>query len=51
MANTPLRAIRVPDDLWSAALERAAERDENVTAVIIKALTRYTAPPRVKAGK
>ena len=38
---TPLRSIRIPDDLWHAALERADERGESVTAVVIRALERY----------
>jgi len=51
MANTPLRAIRIPDELWRAALERAGEREETVTDVVLRALTRYTAPPRKTAAK
>lgn len=37
----PARSIRVPDDLWQAAKERAAERGETVTDVLIRALRRY----------
>lgn len=38
---TPLRAVRVPDELWEAAKRVAADRDETVTDVIIRALERY----------
>ncbi len=31
----------IPDDLWEAAKQCAAEKDETVTAVIIRALRRY----------
>ena len=40
MPDTP-RAIRVPDDLWTAALGKASERNETVSEVIRKALERY----------
>jgi len=33
--------VRVPDALWQAAKRKAADRGETVTAVIIRALTRY----------
>lgn len=39
--QTPLRNIRIPDHLWHAAQERAAERGETVTDVVVRALTRY----------
>lgn len=38
---TPLRAVRVSDDLWEAAKRVAADRDETVTDVIVRALERY----------
>ena len=38
---TPIRTFRIPDDLWLAAQERADERGESVTAVVIRALQRY----------
>lgn len=46
MPNTPrpdntAHTVRVPDDLWAAALERAAERGESVSAVVRRALRRY----------
>jgi len=40
---TPLRNVRVSDDLWRAAMAEAAERGETVTEVIIRALRRYAA--------
>jgi len=41
--KTPNRAIRVPDDLWRAAQEKAAEQGESLSEVIRKALARYVA--------
>ncbi|HEX6967460.1 MAG TPA: hypothetical protein VF174_01335 [Micromonosporaceae bacterium] len=41
--KTPARNIRIPDDLWEAAKAKAAERDETVTDVVIRALRRYVA--------
>lgn len=40
MPDTP-RAIRIPDDLWQAALAKAAERGDTVSEVVRKALERY----------
>jgi hypothetical protein len=37
----PPRSVRVPDPLWSAAKDRAAERGETVSDVILRALKRY----------
>lgn len=37
----PIRTVRVPDDLWEAAKRKAADRDETVTEVILRALVRY----------
>jgi predicted transcriptional regulator len=39
--KTPLRSIRVPDELWEAVQRKASDRDETVTDVIIRALQRY----------
>lgn len=39
--KTPLRNVRVSDELWSAVQERAAERGETVTDVIRRALEKY----------
>lgn len=38
----PVRSIGVPDDLWEAAKQRAAERGETVTDAILGFLRRYT---------
>ena len=43
--KTPARSVRVPEDLWQAALVRAQERGETVTDVILRALRRYVAKP------
>jgi len=39
--HTPQRSIRVSAELWLAAQVKAAERDETVTDVLIRALKRY----------
>lgn len=39
--KTPARSVRVPEDLWQAALARSQERGETVTDVIVRALKRY----------
>lgn len=39
--GTPHRAVRVPDDVWQAALVATAANGTTVTAVIVAALTRY----------
>ena len=39
--ETPKHTIRVPDDLWQAALEKANSRYEKLTAVIIRGLVAY----------
>lgn len=44
--KTPLRSFRIPDGVYRAAQERAADRGESVSDVVRKALERY-----VKAGK
>lgn len=40
MATMP-RNVRVPDDLWRAALAKAREEGTTLSAVIIAALRRY----------
>jgi negative regulator of replication initiation len=39
--GTPLRNVRVADDLWQAAMSKAAERGETVSDVVRRALERY----------
>lgn len=41
VTDTPLRNVRIDDDLWNAAKERAAENDETVAQVIRRALREY----------
>lgn len=44
MPNKPamvMRSVRVPLKLWTAAMEKAAEREENLSDVIREALERY----------
>lgn len=40
--DNPARAVRVPDDLWRKAQERAAERGETLSQAIRRFLERYT---------
>lgn len=39
--NTPIRAIRISDDLWEAARQVATERGETLSEVVREALRRY----------
>ena len=39
--KTPLRNVRVPDDLWVAAMSKALERGESLSEVIRRALEKY----------
>ncbi|MCW2934868.1 MAG: hypothetical protein JWM19_5830 [Actinomycetia bacterium] len=49
--KTPARGIRVEDDLWHAAQEKAAAEERTLTGVIVDYLKRYVStPPRKKAG-
>ena len=41
MSRTPLRAVRVDDALWEAAQAKAAEKGDNLSAVIRDALRKY----------
>jgi predicted DNA binding CopG/RHH family protein len=41
--GTPLRNLRVPDDLWQAAKAKAAAEGTTLTAVLVAALRRYVA--------
>jgi predicted HicB family RNase H-like nuclease len=45
MAETTPRAVRVPDDLWEAAIDKAQSDGTTVTAVVIKALERFVKRP------
>jgi predicted HicB family RNase H-like nuclease len=35
------RSLRIPDELWRAAVAKAREEGTTVTAVVVAALTRY----------
>lgn len=39
--KTPMRSMRVPDDVWKAAQAEAERRGESVTAAVVKFLKRY----------
>lgn len=39
--NTPLRAVRIPDEIWIPAKEIAAREGETLSEVIRRALTEY----------
>jgi len=41
MSKTPLRAIRIDDELWEAAQARAAAEGDNLSGVIRDALRQY----------
>ena len=43
MGNTPLRAMRIAEDIWQAAQKRAVAEGTNVTAVVVAFLKRYGA--------
>ena len=38
---TPNRTVRIPDDLWDAAMRKAHDEGMTLTEVIIKALRAY----------
>ena len=45
--KTPLRNLRVPDDIWTAALAKARAEGRSLTEVIVAYLRRYVStPPR-----
>lgn len=41
--KTPGRNVRVPDDVWTAAKDKAQREGRTVTDVILAALRRYVA--------
>lgn len=43
--KTPLRNVRVSDELWHAALRRAEQRGETVSDVVRRALEWYVVRP------
>lgn len=46
--HTPRRSVRIGAGLWLGAQQKAAERGETVTDVIVRALTEYTQQDRPK---
>jgi hypothetical protein len=48
--KTPVRGLRVDEDLWRAAQDKAEAEGRTMTAVIVAYLKRYVStPPRAKA--
>lgn len=48
--KTPVRGIRVDEDLWRAAQQKAEAEGRTLTGVLVAYLKRYVAtPPRRKA--
>lgn len=41
MANTPQRTIRVADDIWAAAINRATLEGTTVSKILVDVLTAY----------
>lgn len=41
MANTPIRAVRVPDEIWHPAVEAARVSGTSVTAIVQRALREF----------
>lgn len=39
--KTPVRTVRIPDDVWQAALDRATAEDRTMSDVIRVLLVRY----------
>lgn len=51
--HTPIRAVRVPDEVWDAAKAKAQAEGTNVSAVVLAALHEYVAPrarPRTRTS-
>lgn len=46
--KTPLRAVRVPDEIWQAAQDRAKAEGTTVSEVIRDRLKRYGKKPPTK---
>lgn len=57
VGNTPARAVRVDDETWRAAMDRAQLEDRDLSSVIRVALRDYAAgrydatPPKVRPPK
>jgi len=49
--DSVVRSLRVPNDLWSAAMEKAAETDQKVSDVLRAALSDFTTEPCDSCGE
>jgi hypothetical protein len=49
--KTPLRNLRVPDELWQAALAKAHADERTLTDVILAYLRRYVSTPPKASGR
>ncbi len=45
MAVTKHRTMRIPDDVWLAAVAKARDEGTTVTAVVVAALRKYLRTP------
>ena len=43
--KTPLRTVRISEEVWAAAMRKAIDRGETVSDVIRRALVRYSKRP------
>jgi hypothetical protein len=51
MANTPMRSLRISDDVWLPAMEATEREGETVSDVVRRALVEYAAAhPAPTAG-
>lgn len=48
--KTPLRNVRVPDELWNAAMAEAKQEGRSLTDVIVSDLHRYVNRRRRERG-
>lgn len=48
--KTPLRNVRVPDELWTAAMAEAKQEGRSLTDVIVSDLHRYVNRRRRERG-
>lgn len=46
--GTPCRAVRIPDELWTAALQTARDRGDYLSDIIRAALRAYVEPKETK---
>jgi hypothetical protein len=50
MANTPVRAMRIPEATWTETLERAEVEGCSATTITIRALEAYLLTPVAEAA-